>query len=123
MTGAVSLALATGGLTAGGAGGNCGSGDGYGPGGFGGLSVATTAGGAGFSATAPDFSATVAGFGCGLEKEFRKVHPPAIQTAIVKTAPAVRTAFCRLIRRAGEDVPLGEGDTSLRIGSEMPCLP
>ena len=126
--------------------------------------MATTAGGVssagfaaadGWSATAADFSATEgsdfsvaegadlsaadgAGLGGGgLRKESTKAHPPAIQTAIMKTTPAVRTAFWSVVRRGGEDVLLcrstaglsgsvrlsAGGDTSPAIRSEMLCPP
>jgi hypothetical protein len=123
---------------------------------LGGFSVAITAGGVGsagfaaadgLSATAADWSAPEgSGFsaaegadfstgegaglgGGGLRKESTKAHPPAIQTPIMKTTPAVRTAFWNVVRRGGEDVllcrsaALAGGDTSPAIGSEMLCPP
>jgi hypothetical protein len=144
--------LATGGVTGGWVGGDCDSGGGCGSGGFGELSAATTARGVGsagfpdedgFSDTAACVSPTeVDGFsaadsgdfsGGGLRKASTKAHPPATQTAITKTTPAVMTPFCRGVRRGAEEVlpcrsaaslsdsarPLAAGDPSPLIGSEM----
>lgn len=133
--GRVSLALAADGVTAGGDGDDCGSGGGCGSD-LGGLSVAATAGGAGsataaglsaavvaLSATAADFPTTErVGFSGGLRKELTKAHPPAIQIAMVKTTPAARAAFCRVLRRGGEDGSLARDDASRSVGIEMRAL-
>jgi hypothetical protein len=140
-------------VTAGETGCDCSSGGGCASRGFGELPVATAAdfsatAGAGFSAAAGaglsdteggEFSAKEdAGFdGGGLRKESTKAHPPATQTAIIKITPAIRTAFCRVLRRGGEDVCLcrsevglsvsrgllAEGETSPAFSSDMLRLP
>ena len=145
----------TAGVTAGWIGDDSAWGGGCGSGGFGGLLVATSvvAGSAGFpapdgwSATAADFCATETGdfsataasdfsvpegvgfAGGGWRKESTKAHPPAIQTAIIKTTPAVRTAFWKAVRRhaaaglSGSAGPLAGGAPAPAFGSEMQRTP
>src|SRR5215467_8105634 len=119
-----SATLATGGLTAGEVGGDCGCAGCTVNDGVSAAAAAfssTTDGNfsaaeaGGFSATegadlsgaeGADFSAAAgAGLdGGGLRKESMNAHPPASQTASMKTTPALRTAFCSVLRCGAERV-------------------